>query len=302
MYSSDYGQNSKFRPSPFPSFLNVGGGPSRAFQEEKDSIRQTRPRSSSDPTYQSLYPDARANGAYKVTQIAPSTKQNFGVQSKNAMAIRMILESTMMGIKSRASETLRYCNDLQKAAASGTGEALQQQFIECFPELVAHIFGMPRAKCDDKSWLRGPQVLDAEATWQLLQAKSSFFRLLVQLHDAPNTPLFPFPTALLPRTGQDLIHNSDRRLSMGMNASFSALGARDGQATALYAYLLNRPSIGNSAECAGILFVCICLVRHWAGHRERSSEKRVPLRCFRAQDHVQRALHFVAPAVLLVSA
>ncbi len=178
-------------------------------------------------SYVSQYPPAPSQ--YRVTfasdvsggasnKAAPSSTggpkgRDVGVSSKSAMSLRMILDASMLTLRNRCEETARSLADLSKALAAGSGEELHRQFLECFPELVGAIFGLPAQTSSaggsavttpspaDRSvgWMQSAMTVeDYESVYQLLQGKGSLFSLLVQLSCLQQAPVYVFPAAALP--------------------------------------------------------------------------------------------------------
>ena len=140
-----------------------------------------------------------------------------------ALGIRMILDSSMLTPKDRCVETTRYIEDLTKAVADGTGQELQKQFVECFPELVASVFGMPLpspgnpngSTAPTRGWIHHATSRDDfEALYQFLNAKGPFFSLLVQLG---NSQMYKFPPSVLPQEAYEIVRaQSDQATSIAM--------------------------------------------------------------------------------------
>jgi hypothetical protein len=150
---------------------------------------------------------AAANAA---AATAVSKPRDLGVTSKSAMSLRMILDASMLSLRNKCEETMRSLTDLSKALAAGSGEELHRQFLECFPELVAAIFGLPAASAGSgglgvtaaertTGWLQSATTVEEyESLYQVLHGKGSLFTLLIQLSCLHQAPVYPFPMAALP--------------------------------------------------------------------------------------------------------
>ncbi len=156
---------------------------------------------------------------------APS--KSVGVSSKSAMSLRMILDSSMLTVKNACEETGRGLSDLAKALAAGSGEELHRQFVDCFPELVAAIFGLPLQQQQQQQqqqqmqqqmqqqqapyssgWFgQANSVEEYELLYQLLHGKGHLFSVILQLSSVQHAAHYSFPIAALPSEAIQLLQS-----------------------------------------------------------------------------------------------
>lgn len=200
----------------------------------------TRPRRASDPlssgTYVSAYPPSQTG--YRVTFADGASSNSMNgkasefVSTRLSMGLRAVLNSTMMGIKTKCEEVSRFATDVSKGFARGGNEDAIRQFIDNYADLVAAIFGLPRDGANatesvlgmssssssslSPGWLQSATTVEEfEGLYQLLQPKGALVSMMQQLPLVANVPLYAFPTAALPAEVQQAIVSSDyNRMSL----------------------------------------------------------------------------------------
>ena len=194
--------------------------------------------------------------------------QNLGVSSRSAISLRNVLMSSLMTVRARCEEVSRGLADLSKALASGSGDDLHRQFLECFPELVGAIFGLNvptssassssssssvssfassvasslGAQSTTASWIQqASSVEDFEAVYQLLHGKGSLFSLLIQISGLQQAPQYAFPLAALPADAFQVLQTCGIQLPGlgggggvgGVGGNFGSVGGSGGLPTGI---------------------------------------------------------------------
>jgi hypothetical protein len=165
----------------------------------------------------------------------------------------MILDSSMLSVKNRCEETCRSLNDLSKALTSGSGE-LHRHFLDCFPELIAAIFGLPLASQQQQQqgsgWISQASSLEEyEALYQLLHGKGNLFSVMVQLSGVVQATHYSFPISCLPNEAIQMLQVVGPGIGSGgpTSAAAAAGGGMGGGGGAMGSFLFARFNRNNQS-------------------------------------------------------